>query len=126
MECWIIGLIVSIYCIAFLDNQMVNPVSSITLPFQALHKFQKSVLQFIRLGIQTLKLFFGSCFFSLNHYSTTPTLHRSITTTPTLQHSIPSLLTPAFVLYSIAPSPLPHYSISSPFTSLKISPSRPI
>jgi len=28
----------------------------------------------------------GFCFFSLNHYSTTPLLHRSITTTPPLQY----------------------------------------
>ena len=51
--------IIPIHSIAFLDNQMVNPVSSITLPFQALHEFKKSVLQFIRQGIQFFILFFG-------------------------------------------------------------------
>jgi len=51
--------IIPVRSIALLDNQAVNPVSSITLPFQALHEFQKTVFQFIRLGIQPFKLFFG-------------------------------------------------------------------
>ena len=51
--------IIPIRSIALLDNQAVNPVSSITLPFQAFHEFQKPILQFIRLGIQSFKLFIG-------------------------------------------------------------------
>jgi len=57
LECWIFRLFMSIYRIAFLDYQMVNPISSITLPFQALHEFKKPIFQFIGLGIESFKLF---------------------------------------------------------------------
>ena len=72
LEYWSIGVLeywknpnmllfsfIPIRSIAILDNQKVNPVSSITLPFETLHKFEKSILQLIRQNIQSFKLFFG-------------------------------------------------------------------
>ena len=44
---------IPIRSIALPDNQMVNPASSITLRFQALHEFKNPIFQFIGLGIKS-------------------------------------------------------------------------
>ena|GEM_PF-6790375 len=77
MEYWSIGLIISICCIAFCYNQVIDPISSGPFTFQAFKQVKKAIFKLIRSSVKIFEFFF--------HYSSTPILHNS--TTPTLHYS---------------------------------------
>jgi hypothetical protein len=127
LECWRAGVLqksrhvsvsfIPIRSIALPDNQMVNPASPITFPFQALHEFKNPIFQFIGLGIKSFNFRYPRFLFFLitpllspsrriyppackpYGLEAEPEANSPSSITPILQYCIPSVLSPYAIFY---------------------------